>query len=82
MQTTKIENEQIEYFGYCDACGADLSSVEPWKVDEERHHIKVSPCQKCMDAAQNEGYKEGYDEGKDDGYKDGYKEGYNAKEEL
>jgi len=57
----------VEFDVYCGKCGAALCR-QSRTTDHQRgfnrgRFIEVDPCEKCMDAAKEDGCNEGYNEG-------------------
>lgn len=58
-------NVEVEFDVYCGTCGAPLCPQSSTH-DYERHKarsVTVDVCQKCVDAAYEDGYNRGYDDG-------------------
>ena len=53
---------EAEFEIYC-TCGAGLC----FNVTEDRNNkVVMSPCEKCIESAKDEGYREGYDQAEKD----------------
>jgi hypothetical protein len=67
----------VEIEVYC-SCGEGL--CRQTKSGETRGRVQpffeVSPCEKCLEKAREEGQDAGYEEGQDAGYKEGQSAGY------
>lgn len=49
---------------YCAGCGAGICANGTATKKRHQPCFDVEPCQKCLDAADTEGYNRGYDAGK------------------
>lgn len=68
---------ELEFEVYC-ACGEGLcqQTTEGRTRGRGMPFITVTPCEKCMERARDEGYSMGYGEGLDEGREQGYSKGY------
>ena len=55
----------VDFEIWC-SCGEGLCN----QTSNKKGGIEVEPCQKCLDEAEEKGYKEGYDKGYEDRIKD------------
>jgi len=77
----------VEFEIFCAECGTDLGNgVEVKEAEAFEDYVFVPPCEKCLEAAKDEGDAEGYAQGEqealaaqedvDEAYERGRKEGY------
>jgi hypothetical protein len=59
----------------CAKCGLELDAKVVYHIYWPHHHIKVSPCDDCIDKANEDGYESGRADGYNEGYEEGYAEG-------
>jgi len=67
LYLSRESETEIVTEAYCETCGSELSvrRAEETRQNEEKRTIAyhVDPCDKCLEAAREEGRNEGYDEG-------------------
>jgi hypothetical protein len=71
LYISRESETEIATEAYCDTCGSELSvhRAEETRQSEQKRTITyyVEPCDKCLEAAREEGNKAGYDDGLSDG---------------
>jgi hypothetical protein len=56
---------QLDFEVLC-ACGAGLCSVSRVSYNRGYPQVKVEPCERCLEKAENKGFENGYDKALED----------------